>query len=313
MPAHPLTDSTAAVPVSRPPTETVTPRAGPPEVVKQGPSKLDVFLLSCGIVAPLLYVATDVFLAMRWEGYSYRDQTISELNAIGAPTRTLSIVLGIVGYAFLVAFGVGVWRSAAASRRLRVAAGGLIALGVFAWFGVSFFAMHVREAEQTLTDALHVGQLAVAGPLLLVIIGFGAAAFGWRFRLYSVATVLVLLAFGAWSGTYGADVADDLETPWVGVIERISVYAYQLWFVVFAMALLALVYVADRHGARVDDRPNASRLVTPTEPGSARPQGRSRSSASCDPLSRDSTVWSLPVYAARAEMEVREGVGQDRT
>ena len=216
--AQPLAESEAVVPASPLPTEMGTPRAGPPEVTKQSPSKLNAFLLSCGVIAPLLYVATDVFLAMRWEGYSYRDQTISELNAIGAPTRTLSIVLGIVGYAFLVAFGVGIWRSAAANRRLRVAGGGLIALGVLAWFGVPFMPLHVREAEESLTDTLHVAQLAVAGPLLLVIVGFGAAAFGWRFRLYSAATVMVTLAFGAWSGTYGADIAHDLETPWVGVI-----------------------------------------------------------------------------------------------
>jgi hypothetical protein len=117
-----------------------------------------------------------------------------------------------------------------------------VAFGVLAWFGVPFMAMHVREAEETLTDTLHVAQLAIAGPLLLVIIGFAAAAFGWRFRLYSAATVLVTLAFGAWSGTYGADLSNNLETPWVGVIERISVYAYQLWFVVVALALLALAY-----------------------------------------------------------------------
>jgi hypothetical protein len=78
--------------------------------------------------------------------------------------------------------------------------------------------------------------------VILVIVGLGAAAFGLRFRLYSAATVLVMIVFGAWSGTYGADVADDLETPWVGVIERISVFAYQLWFVVFAVALLALAH-----------------------------------------------------------------------
>lgn len=215
-------------------------RPAPSELTRKGWGKHKIFLLSCGIAAPLWYVLTDVFLAMRWEGYSYRDQTISELNAIGAPTRTLSIVLGIVGYTFLVAFGVGVWESMAA-RRSRVAAGGLIALGVFAWFGVPFFAMHVREAEETLTDTLHVAQLAVAGPLLLGVIGFGAAAFGWRFRLYSAATVLLMLAFGAWSGTYGADVANDLATPWVGVIERISVYSYQLWLGVFAVAVLARV------------------------------------------------------------------------
>jgi len=242
MRAHPLTESTAVARASPPPTEMGTPRAGPPEVTKPSSSKLNVFLLSCGVVAPLLYVATDIFLVLRWEGYSYRDQTISELNAIGAPTRTLSIILGIAGYAFLVAFGVGVWRSAAANRRLRVSAAALVAFGVLAWFGVPFFAMHVREAEETLTDTLPVAQLGIAGPLLLLIIGFGAAAFGWRFRFYSAATVLVTLAFGAWSGTYGADIMDGLETPWVGVIERISVYAYQLWFVVFAIALLSLAY-----------------------------------------------------------------------
>lgn len=224
-------------------TETSVPvQPAPREITKKGPAKLDIFLLSCGIAAPLLYAFTDVLLAIRWEDYSFRDQTISELNAIGAPTRTLSIILGIVGYAFLVAFGVGVWRSAVADRRLRAAGGGLIALGVLAWVGVPFFAMHVREAEETLTDTLHVAQLAVAGPLLLLIIGFGAAAFGWRFRLYSAATVVLTLAFGAWSGTYGADVADDLATPWVGVIERISVYSYQLWIGAFAIAVLARAF-----------------------------------------------------------------------
>lgn len=239
MPVDLLPKTRPAVPRPRSLAEPATrTQRAPPELTKK-PSTLNIVLLSCGIAAPLMYVFTDVLLALRWEGYSYRDQTISELNAIGAPTRTLSIVLGIVGYTVLVAFGVGVWRCAAADRRLRVAAGGLIALGVLAWFGVPFFAMHVREAEETLTDTLHVAQLGVAGPLLLMIIGFGAAAFGWRFRLYSAATVLLMLAFGAWSGTYGADVADDLATPWVGVIERICVFSYQLWIGVFALAVLA--------------------------------------------------------------------------
>jgi hypothetical protein len=29
---------------------------------------------------------------------------------------------------------------------------------------------------------------------------------------------------------------DGLDTPWMGVIERISVYSYELWFAVFAVA-----------------------------------------------------------------------------
>jgi hypothetical protein len=65
--------------------------------------------LACvlGIRSAALLV-TDVIAALRWEGYSYRDQTVSELAAIGAPTRPLAVTLGLAGSALLVAFGVGV-------------------------------------------------------------------------------------------------------------------------------------------------------------------------------------------------------------
>ena len=56
----------------------VRTRPGPPELTKK-PARLQIFLLSCGIAAPLMYVLSDVLIALRWEGYSYRDQTISEL------------------------------------------------------------------------------------------------------------------------------------------------------------------------------------------------------------------------------------------
>jgi len=45
--------------------------------------------LICGILPSLLYVATDVMASWRYEGYSYTDQTYSELLATGAPTRSL--------------------------------------------------------------------------------------------------------------------------------------------------------------------------------------------------------------------------------
>lgn len=195
-------------------------------------------LLACGIIAPLLYIAADVIASMRWDGYSYRDQTISELNAIGAPTRSLTIVLGLVGYTFLIAFGVGIWRSALGNRKLHVAGGALVLLGVFSFWAVPFASMHVREAEESLTDTLHLVGLPVAGLLLGAAIGFGAASFGTRFRSYSIATIVVVLAFGAWGGMDGSRVADDLATPWLGIKERVSVYCYQLWLAVFAIALL---------------------------------------------------------------------------
>jgi hypothetical protein len=52
-------------------------------------------LLVCGILSSLLYVATVVLAAMRWEGYSSTSQTVSELIAIDAPTRPLVVPLFI--------------------------------------------------------------------------------------------------------------------------------------------------------------------------------------------------------------------------
>ena len=53
-------------------------------------------LLVCGVIAPLLYVAADIATAMRAAGYSYRDQTISELMAIDAPTRPFLLPFFVV-------------------------------------------------------------------------------------------------------------------------------------------------------------------------------------------------------------------------
>jgi hypothetical protein len=61
-----------------------------------------VFLV-CGILSSLLYVAMNVFVPMRLEGYNSASQTISELSAIGVPTRPLWIPLGIAYTVLLIA------------------------------------------------------------------------------------------------------------------------------------------------------------------------------------------------------------------
>jgi hypothetical protein len=66
-------------------------------------------LLACGILASLLYAAMNVFIPLQWEGYSSASQTVSELSAIGAPTRALWVVFGTIYTVVFVAFGWGVW------------------------------------------------------------------------------------------------------------------------------------------------------------------------------------------------------------
>jgi hypothetical protein len=50
-------------------------------------------LLICGILSSLLYVGTDILAGTLWEGYSFTSQAVSELSAIGAPTRPLVVPL----------------------------------------------------------------------------------------------------------------------------------------------------------------------------------------------------------------------------
>lgn len=195
-------------------------------------------LLLCGVLSPLLYAAADALAGLRWQGYSFHDQTISELGAIGAPSRPLFSILLIFVYLLFTAFGVGVWKSAQHRRRLRVAAGLLIALGVMALTIGQLAPMRLRGTEQGLSGALHLIEGAAAMVLLLTAMGFAAASLGRRFAVFTAATVVIMLVFGGWSAMDIPKVEAGLPTPWVGVKERIYWYAYQVWYVVLAVTLL---------------------------------------------------------------------------
>jgi hypothetical protein len=191
-------------------------------------------LLACGVLSSLLYVAINVLGSWRWHEYSSRSQTISELFAIDAPSRSLAFPLGVAYDVLLFAFGVGVWLCAD-RRALRVAACLIVAMGAM---GPFWPPMHLRGTLFTLTDTMHIAFAAAQVLFTLVAIGFAATAFGRRFRVYSIATLVILVAFGALTGIDGPRIAANLPTPWIGVTERINVGAYLLWVAVLAVALL---------------------------------------------------------------------------
>ncbi|MEW5929308.1 MAG: DUF998 domain-containing protein [Gemmatimonadota bacterium] len=118
-----------------------------------GGTRLPAVLLVCGILSALLYAAMVAFVAMRWQGYSSVSQTVSELSVIGAPTRPLWVALAAVYTLLVTAFGCGVWLAAGRNRRLRVVGGLQIAAGLI---GPFWPPMHLRGADATLTDTLHV-------------------------------------------------------------------------------------------------------------------------------------------------------------
>ena len=195
-------------------------------------------LLVCGIAASLLYVAATILGAMLWDGYSSTSQTVSELFAIDAPSKRVVDPLFVTYSVLWMAFGVGVWKSARQRKALRIMAIGLIGKEVEGLVVQLAFPMHLRGVASTSNDPVH-GILTYIGVLFfLTAVGAGAFVFGPRFRVYSVATLLVSALGGALTGLYIPRMVENLPTPWMGVWERISIFSYLLWSVVLATRLL---------------------------------------------------------------------------
>lgn len=197
-------------------------------------------LLVCGILSSVLYAAMTVFIARLWDGYNSWSQTISELSAVDAPTRSVWMLPGALYTVLIVAFGWGVWLSAGRSRSLRAVGGLILAYGSLGLFW-PFAPMHQREVLAagggTLGDTMHLVLSAVTVILMLIAIGVGAAAFGRRFRVYSIGTLVILGAGGAMTFLEAPNVAVNLPTPWIGVWERINLGMFLLWVIVLAGAL----------------------------------------------------------------------------
>jgi hypothetical protein len=112
---------------------------------------------------------------------------------------------------------------------------------------------------------MHIVLSVVTCVLYMLALGFGAAALGKRFRLYSLATMAALIATGVLTGVDGPRIAANLPTPWIGVWERISLGAAMLWIAVLSVAILCpcvltreIVHqtpkAAIAHGARGTER-----------------------------------------------------------
>jgi len=193
------------------------------------------FLLWCGIVSSLFYVAINSLLPPLYPGYSVVDQTVSELFAIGAPTRAAWVPLGGAYAAMVIAFGWGVWRSAGVNRLLATSA---VLVMITAAINLYWPPVHQRGTAFTLTDALHILWAFGTVFFMLLAIGFGAAALGPGFRRYSVATLVIIVVFTALTVVQGMRLLYGLPTPWIGVWERIAIGAFLLWVVVLASLLL---------------------------------------------------------------------------
>jgi hypothetical protein len=193
------------------------------------------WLLACGIAGAALYPLADIVAATRYPGFSYRDQAVSELFAIGAPTSALVVPLFTISSTLLFLFAIGIWMSANGRRVVQWMAAMMALNTLDALVLWTFFPMHMRGVEPTFTDMMH-GLLAI-DPFLLAAVVLGAVAFRGRFRVYTITTIVFtsVLAFSGFS--YVSAVLANEPTPWMGAIERAAQYATNLWYAVLVVML----------------------------------------------------------------------------
>lgn len=198
---------------------------------------LQKILLSCGILAPLLYLGTDLLAGKLLKGYSFSAQSIGDLGAAGSPMRSLFVVLTLVSSAFMIAFGVGVWQTVSPAILPRIVAGLILGNVVTGLAATLFFPNPFGVRPDFGTPGVLLMFLSVLCFVLAMVIG--AMAFHSWMRILSIAipATYILLAILRFA-TAASSVAG--TTMLIGTQERTMSYSFLIWVTALAIYLLMI-------------------------------------------------------------------------
>jgi hypothetical protein len=193
-------------------------------------------LMLCGILAPILYVATVILGGLLRPGYSHIAQPVSDLIATGAPNKALLDSLLAFYNLFAFGFGIGLYMWVRAENLSHGKAAGtvgaiaLIAEGIFG-FATIFFPEDLggMGAQISSTGTIHIILASLSSlttMLAILLMGF------WfknipplkGYSLYSFISVGVVFVSG---GLAAATIAAQL--PIGGLLERITIGGFLQW------------------------------------------------------------------------------------
>lgn len=202
------------------------------------PPALLKVLLSCGIIAALLGIGTDMIAGMIKPGYRFDTQSASILHAFGSPTRPYVLPFLIASQILMIAFAVGVWFAADQNWVMRVTAGLIAGNAVFAMTALLFFPMHPGEAMNTDANKLNVVFMGISVLLFFLAIGFGAAANRNWFRYFSIGIILMFFVVDILALRGVRPALGGAPGPLVGIQERAMGYGDLIWLAFQAIVLL---------------------------------------------------------------------------
>lgn len=197
-------------------------------------------LLLSGLFSAILYVVTDIIASLSYPGYSIVDQNYSELLATGAPTREWLLISTWV-YNFLVAcFAIAICKTCLPVCIARITGAIILGYAIISMITPLYFQMDMRGAEPTPRGSLHPLLTAVMSFFILFSIGSGAFLSGRRFRIYSFLTIIAVTIFGLLTVSQVQELAAGLDTPWMGLKERVNIYLTMIWFAILSLNLVQL-------------------------------------------------------------------------
>lgn len=195
-----------------------------------------IFLMS-GFFSAVYYIVTDIIASISYPGYSITGQNYSELLATGAPTRPWLLLSGVVYNLLVACFAVAIWKTPPPGCRTRIAGVFILGYAILSMVTPLYFQMDMRGAEPTPNGSLHPLMTAVMSLFILLSIGSGAFLSGKGFRIYSFVTIVVVILFGLLTVKQVPDLEAGLDTPWMGLKERVNIYLTMLWFAMLSLIL----------------------------------------------------------------------------
>lgn len=178
----------------------------------------------------------DILAGKLLSGYNFSAQSMSEIGAVGSPTRSLVVTLSILASFFLIAFGIGVlWVSKSALLPC-IVAGLIIGNAVFGLIAILYFPNQYGVRPEFQTPGVILMFFSVLCFMLAMILG--AFAFqGWmRIISASIPAAYIFLAIIRFttvkSSASGA-------TTLIGTQERTMGYSFLVW--VLALSIYILV------------------------------------------------------------------------
>ena len=191
----------------------------------------------CGIIAPILYLLMVIIGGALSPGYNHITETVSELLVAGAPNRPLLATLMIISSVLGILFPIGLHRGINEGRGSKVGPAFLIIAAVLGIF-TTYFPQDPGGPPVTFAGTVHVVLL-----IPMVILSLGAFLAFWRrlksdslwsgYDRYSLITFIVAIPLGVISAVL-------LDSPYVGLLERISVAVVLQWGFVMAIKLFRL-------------------------------------------------------------------------